>query len=173
MVRLIPLRICTALKPIVWKSRTMTVWFPYEFALLSNSLLSYTALLLVWFPYEFALLSNDLGISILVGFVWFPYEFALLSNTLSGYWYKYVFDSPTNLHCSQTCINTTSCRSSLIPLRICTALKHLHQGHLHKDRLIPLRICTALKRTASRVFFIHVWFPYEFALLSNANVLPI
>ena len=34
-----------------------------------------------------------------------------------------MFDSPTNLHCSQTPILPHSPVSSLIPLRICTALK--------------------------------------------------
>ena len=37
-------------------------------------------------------------------------------------------------------------RGCLIPLRICTALKHNWLTGMKKTRLIPLRICTALKR---------------------------
>ena len=56
-----------------------------------------------------------------------------------------LFNSPTNLHYSQT-----SCRSALysmclIPLRICTTLKRSDNVPLRYRRLIPLRICTTLK----------------------------
>ena len=77
---LIPLRICTALKPVGISSIFFIVWFPYEFALLSNPVQHGQLQLLVWFPYEFALLSND---------------FKITHSVL-------LFDSPTNLHCSQT-----------------------------------------------------------------------
>ena len=57
-----------------------------------------------------------------------------------------MFDSPTNLHCSQTHPGKCWMRGCLIPLRICTALKHNWLTGMKKTRLIPLRICTALKR---------------------------
>ena len=56
-----------------------------------------------------------------------------------------MFDSPTNLHCSQTHPGKCWMRGCLIPLRICTALKHNWLTGMKKTRLIPLRICTALK----------------------------
>ena len=140
-------------------------------------------------PYEFALLSNQIRIWLHNSFVWFPYEFALLSNIFLLSDSEIPFDSPTNLHCSQTTLFACGVRSSLIPLRICTALK---RGRKHKrsDRcLIPLRICTALKPILSPEYLRRsliplrictalkpnyglnvrgvVWFPYEFALLSN------
>ena len=104
--------------------------FPYEFALLSNGYLRKQHKTSVWFPYEFALLSNLLKFQPFHHHVWFPYEFALLSNV-----YRRLWDT----------------RHSLIPLRICTALKH-NQEHYR--------------------FFV-VWFPYEFALLSNGVAIAI
>ena len=96
-----------------------------------------------------------------------PYEFALLSNRLKDFKHTYKFDSPTNLHCSQT---TKIKRNWPLPFDSPTNL-HCSQTGIkivpQARSLIPLRICTALKPVGiSSIFFI-VWFPYEFALLSN------
>ena len=145
----------------------MIVWFPYEFALLSNNINDEYFQFTVWFPYEFALLSNPCIIVICGNYVWFPYEFALLSNSVDITIDSCQFDSPTNLHCSQTYLNANCKTLSLIPLRICTALKQDLCHNRCNISLIPLRICTALKRGSANVPKIFVWFPYEFALLSN------
>ena len=77
--------------------------------------------------------------------VWFPYEFALLSNGIVFAIVSRRFDSPTNLHCSQTARSFQWISFCLIPLRICTALKLTISKNSCCGSLIPLRICTALK----------------------------
>ena len=102
---LIPLRLCTALKPVGISSIFFIVWFPYEFALLSNPVQHGQLQLLVWFPYEFALLSNKRRYNANKTIVWFPYEFALLSNcwmisnTATIVWFPYEFALLSNLKC--------------------------------------------------------------------------
>ena len=80
-----------------------------------------------------------------------------------------MFDSPTNLHCSQTILNICINNMSLIPLRICTAPKLAVASMDTNQGLIPLRICTALKLSLRCILKGSVWFPYEFALLSNGS----
>ena len=60
-----------------------------------------------------------------------------------------LFDSPTNLHYSQTNIAAASLFRGLIPLRICTTLKQMQQLYYRIFCLIPLRICTTLKPTSA------------------------
>ena len=55
------------------------------------------------------------------------------------------FDSPTNLHYSQTYMIGLTAIIGLIPLRICTTLKPLPTLLSNSPSLIPLRICTTLK----------------------------
>ena len=55
---LVPLQICTALKLHGFACHTPVVWFPYKFAPLSNDFWCAQFLEVVWFPYKFAPLSN-------------------------------------------------------------------------------------------------------------------
>ena len=75
-----PLQIYTALKR--WRDRDhkRKVWDPYKFTLLSNASAGAMATPLVWDPYKFTLLSNY--------------------KTIISVYSK--FETPTNLHCSQT-----------------------------------------------------------------------
>ena len=120
---LIPLRICTALKQK--KSTTDSMWSLIPLRICTALKQTY---------------GNES-----IGTVWFPYEFALLSNISLQCSWKIMFDSPTNLHCSQTPLCTFGIMLSLIPLRICTALKQTYGNKSIGTSLIPLRICTALK----------------------------
>ena len=191
--RLIPLRICTALKRSQYAEHQRFVWFPYEFALLSNLYLVQNIYAGVWFPYEFALLSNRRIAYLLTGKfdsptnlhcsqTWeavkiFAKMFDSPTNLHCSQTGDYnlgnliMFDSPTNLHCSQTYAPLIAFDICLIPLRICTALKLKTGQTIYFRGLIPLRICTALKQTIHLQTVQLVWFPYEFALLSNLKCL--
>ena len=115
----------------------------------------------------------------------------ILSNALLYAWWKNVFVSPTNLHCSQTvvgaCVPTAQfvsptnlhCSQTIVlvlslfiglfPLRIYTALKQSLLIGLNGDSLFPLRIYTALKLISCKYIRKTVCFPYEFTLLSNCS----
>ena len=104
-----------------------------------------------------------------------PYEFALLSNRLKDFKHTYKFDSPTNLHCSQTtkikrnwplpfdsptnlhCSQTE--QSLIIFARKFDSPTNLHCSQTgikivpQARSLIPLRICTALKPVGISSFF--------------------
>ena len=82
------------------------------------------------------------------------------SQTCMNHWCRsVVFVSPTNLHCSQTTQAIRIVTKCLFPLRIYTALK-LYAGYTEKKcGLFPLRIYTALKPTALALFPVSRLFP--------------
>ena len=164
---LIPYEFALLSNLLLGSQRESTVWFPYEFALLSNSVKILSTVVDVWFPYEFALLSNVIRGIFILSFVWFPYEFALLSNTHNDgrTWGR--FDSPKNLHYSQT---EKEGGNDHTPFDSPTNLHYsqtISGTIIFWVSLIPLRICTTLKPGNSTWDWFCVWFPYEFALLSN------
>ena len=71
-----------------------------------------------------------------------------------------LFDSPTNLHYSQTAHHKQFDGTGLIPLRICTTLKLSYTCLSVCHSLIPLRICTTLK-------------PVSFAQLDMLCLIPL
>ena len=141
---------------------------PYEFTLFSNLRDRNFYHFLVWFPYEFALLSNVYNLLTFGMNVWFPYEFALLSNSPREMLDAWLFDSPTNLHCSQTQLayrnekdpfdspTNLHCSQTYSPCNLAFSSfdspTNLHCSQTYRVQaicgvgLIPLRICTALKR---------------------------
>ena len=122
---LIFLWIYTALKRVSASHKAGSVWYSYEFTLLSNRntdsrykrqslifLWIYTALkqdhdtddqIKVWYSYEFTLLSNCRIATCNSFIVWYSYEFTLLSNSMlycyliDKVWYSYEFTLLSNL----------------------------------------------------------------------------
>ena len=109
-----PLRIYTALKHLHIYTSHHQVCFPYEFTLLSNMPTWDLTNSIVCFPYEFTLLSNSIARCLIPAIVCFPYEFTLLSNSHPHPLLCFQFVSPTNLHCSQTHMQTGGQRQMFV-----------------------------------------------------------
>ena len=99
------------------------VWIPYGFTLLSNIGNGSPNVFAVWIPYGFTLLSNIRRGSLKPWAVWIPYGFTLLSNKQCWNVRPYKFESPMDLHYSQTVIWWWINSMCLNPLWIYTTLK--------------------------------------------------
>ena len=142
---LFPLRIYTALKPHIWIAGGLSVCFPYEFTLLSNTINGRINSISVCFPYEFTLLSN-LGYRFLQIWSLFPLRI-------------------------YTALKQSPCwpprPASLFPLRIYTALKPPYPWLRSRSVCFPYEftLLSNVDRDIRQAY--QVCFPYEFTLLSN------
>ena len=144
-----------------------SVWDPYGITLLSNYHGTTKPKKAVWDPYGITLLSNNPWCVPPWLAVWDPYGITLLSNSWETVKSALKFETPMELHCSQT--NPAACATSpgLRPLWNYTALKHNRHNNYCDWSLRPLWNYTALKPLGGRWAARSVWDPYGITLLSN------
>ena len=186
-----PLWIYTTLKPMTFYRQNVVVWIPYGFTLLSNDLFNDWGQLAVWIPYGFTLLSNipltreiwlhvwiPYGFTLLsnrrwqirlIGRVWIPYGFTLLSNLLQPEAYPVSFESPMDLHYSQTNVSSDCCIFGFESPMDLHYSQTIDEASVVFNCLNPLWIYTTLKRNAPSRYALLVWIPYGFTLLSNVK----
>ena len=106
-------------------------------------------------------------LDILDNSVWIPYGFTLLSNKTFSISATNWFESPMDLHYSQTTFFVCATIIGLNPLWIYTTLKPSFFEKIIYICLNPLWIYTTLKRPIYHGKWFFVWIPYGFTLLSN------
>ena len=105
-----PLWNYTALKLHPLAASNRSVWDPYGITLLSNALRQMSHAEAVWDPYGITLLSNYGFVKEDKLVVWDPYGITLLSNPTARADNGGQFETPMELHCSQTSYSESRAR---------------------------------------------------------------